>query len=273
MKMKMKALAAVVAMCAAGGANAAIDLGGTGLGDNTELFLSAWDPVNQVSYTRDLGIHYADFLSTAQNTSASWAGSDNTVWATQFGASNMADLRWNVAAVNNFDSTYSNINTYGYMATSNDSPALMKSTTDVNLSSIDNAILSGKNYIQYVNGSDTNAAVNATLGYGVADAGAYAGSGSWNNNFGGVVGYADDAGIGQSMAFYQVGYDSSFTTSVVTAMAGLFSLAADGTLTYTVGSVPTVPVPPALWLLGSALVGLVGVSRRKREVADEVAMA
>ena len=44
-------------------------------------------------------------------------------------------------------------------------------------------------------------------------------------------------------------------------------------LLYFARGVPTVPVPPALWLLGSALVGLVGVSRRKREAADEGLMA
>lgn len=273
MKTKMKALVAAVALCAAGGANAAIDLGGTGLGDNTELFLSAWDPVNQVSYTRDLGIHFEDFLATNQNSAASWLGGDNAVWATQFGASNVSNIRWNVAAVNNFNSGGTNLSTYGYMTTSNDSPTVMKSSTDANLSSIDNAIGYGAGYIQYVN-TNSNTALNDTTGYGVADGGAYAGALSWNNNFGGVVGYANDAGVGQSMAFYDVGYDSSFTSSVVTALAGMFSLAADGTLTYSVsgGATPT-PVPPALWLLGSALVGLVGVSRRKREAADEGLMA
>ncbi|MCQ8105771.1 hypothetical protein NP590_16800 [Methylomonas sp. SURF-2] len=42
---------------------------------------------------------------------------------------------------------------------------------------------------------------------------------------------------------------------------GKFTLGLDGTLTFS--NVAAVPVPGALWLFGSALVGLLGVSRRK----------
>jgi len=269
MKTNLKALVAAVALCAAGGANAAIDLGGTGLGDNTELFMSAWDPVRAVSYTRDLGIHFEDFLATAQNSSASWLGGDNTVWNTIFTGSNTGDIRWNVAAVNNFNSGYTNLATYGYMTTTNDPAALIKSTTDLNLLSIDNAIGYGKGFAQSVN-VNSNAALNDTTSS--TGGPSYAGGGTWNNNFGGVLGYANDAGLGESMAFYQVAYNDTFDASVVNQMAGMFSLAANGNLSYTVGGAP-VPVPPALWLLGSALVGLVGVSRRKREQADDAVLA
>lgn len=271
MKTKLKALVAAVAFCAAGGANAAIDLGGTGLGDNTELFLSAWDPVAQVSYTRDMGVHFADFLTTAQYNPATYLGTDNTVWATVFAASNSGDIRWNVAAVNNFNSGFTNVATYGYMTTSNDPASLIKSTTDVNLSSIDNAIANGKGFAQSVN-VNFNPALNDTTS-AASPAGSYAGGPTWNNNFGGVVGYANDAGLGQSLAFYQVGFNSDFSESVVNQLAGLFQLGSNGTLTYTVAGGAPVPVPPALWLLGSALVGLVSVARRKREQADDAVLA
>jgi len=46
------------------------------------------------------------------------------------------------------------------------------------------------------------------------------------------------------------------------------TLSADGTLSSAAGpGVPQVPVPAAVWLLGSALVGLTGIRRRKVEVA------
>lgn len=269
MKTNLKALVAAVALCAAGGANAAIDLGETGLGYNTELFMSAWDPVRAVSYTRDLGIHFEDFLATAQNSSASWLGGDNTVWNTIFTGSNTGDIRWNVAAVNNFNNALSNAATYGYMTTSNDTAANIKTNMDGSLASIDNAIGYGKGFAQAVN-VNNNAALNDTTSS--TGGASYAGAGSWNNNFGGVVGFNNDAGLGESMSFYQVAYNESFDASVVNQLAGMFSLASNGNLTYTVGGAP-VPVPPALWLLGSALVGLVGVSRRKREQADDAVLA
>jgi hypothetical protein len=46
--------------------------------------------------------------------------------------------------------------------------------------------------------------------------------------------------------------------------AGIWTLSANGTATYTLASASPVPVPAAIWLFGSGLLGLVGVSRRKR---------
>jgi len=43
---------------------------------------------------------------------------------------------------------------------------------------------------------------------------------------------------------------------------GDWNLSSDGTLTY--GDVSAVPVPAAVWLFGSGLVGLVGIARRKK---------
>ena len=272
MKTNLKALVAAVALCAAGGANAAIDLGSTGFGDNSELFLSAWDPVAQVSYVRDLGIHFEDFLATGQNSSNNWQGSDNSGWSV-FGA-NTSNVRWNVVGINAFTSDGSNYLTYGYMTTTNDTAANIESTTNSNFpTAFDNPIGNAKNFIASVNGSDTTASDNNTTTSAVIGAPDNASNQYWGNNFGNSTGYTNDTGLGSSMAFYQVAYNANTDGVVANQLAGLFSLASDGTLTYTVGGVPTVPVPPALWLLGSALVGLVGVSRRKREATDEGLMA
>lgn len=46
---------------------------------------------------------------------------------------------------------------------------------------------------------------------------------------------------------------------------GTWSLSASGDLTYTIaGAASAVPLPAAIWLLGSGLLGLAGVSRRKK---------
>ena len=61
MKLKMKALAAAVALTVAGSANAAIDTFGSGDG---ELFFSVRDNVNQTSYVLDLNIALSTFNPT-----------------------------------------------------------------------------------------------------------------------------------------------------------------------------------------------------------------
>ena len=45
--------------------------------------------------------------------------------------------------------------------------------------------------------------------------------------------------------------------------AATWTLGSNGTLTYSVPAPAAVPVPAAAWLLGSGLIGLVGVARRK----------
>jgi hypothetical protein len=45
--------------------------------------------------------------------------------------------------------------------------------------------------------------------------------------------------------------------------AGYWFLTSAGDLTYNVPTTTTVPLPPALWLLGSGLLGLAGISRRR----------
>jgi hypothetical protein len=48
---------------------------------------------------------------------------------------------------------------------------------------------------------------------------------------------------------------------------GTASLSTAGTLTFSTGSAPPVPLPAAVWLFGSGLLGLFGVSRRRAVVA------
>ena len=64
--------------------------------------------------------------------------------------------------------------------------------------------------------------------------------------------------IGQSLGLYQIGYYGSGTISIKDAL-GTFLF--DGqTVAYTGAPVP---LPAGIWLLGSALLGLVGISRRR----------
>jgi len=74
---------------------------------------------------------------------------------------------------------------------------------------------------------------------------------------------------GAALYFYQVvGAGSALTAQVFNQFANAtgaatWSLSSAGDLVYTVPSPSAVPVPAALWLLGSGLLGLGGVARRK----------
>lgn len=258
MKVIPKTLVAAVALCATGGANAAIDLGPGSLGINNELFLSVWDPVNKVSITRDLGIHFEDFLSTGQSQPHQWLASDNTVFSSTFAQSNPNDLRWNVAGVNQYTSDFSNASTYGIVTTTQD-PMSQIQTALINdpQTTLANTISAGKDFAQAVNGSDMDASLNNTTSS--TGGFSYAGGGKWNSSFGGVfAGIANDASVDQSMAFYRIGINGEGTQALVNPL-GTFELKGNGDLGFT-----PVPLPPAAWLLGAALVGLAGIARRKR---------
>lgn len=259
MKVIPKTLVAAVALCATGGANAAIDLGPGSLGNNMELFLSVWDPVKQVSVTRDLGIHFEDFLATEKSQPHQWLASDNTVFSSTFAQSNPNDLRWNVAGANEFDSGGTNISTYGFMTTTNDPMSKIQTALANDPSNtLNNAIGYTKGFAQIVNGSDMDASLNNTTGFAAPSLG-YAGGDKWGNCFSGsFCGVANDADIGQSMAFYHIGSSSDGLRALVNPL-GTFELSTNGDLGFT-----PVPLPPAAWLLGSALIGLAGIARRKR---------
>ena len=62
------------------------------------------------------------------------------------------------------------------------------------------------------------------------------------------------------------GFTGSATTGALTSyILGSATWAADGSLTITGnGTSAPVPLPAAVWLFGSGLMGLVGVSRRRK---------
>ena len=94
------------------------------------------------------------------------------------------------------------------------------------------------------------------------------GVGDWTDPFQGWGGNGDtinwttttDTTVGSSLALYRYFYDTSLNP--VTQLYGNINIdATTGVVSY--NSVSAVPVPAAVWLFGSGLMGLVGVARRR----------
>lgn len=254
MNMKMKALAAVVALAAAGSANAAIDTFGTG---NGELFFSIRDNTNLTSYVLDMNVSMDAWTDVSQSwaadatlTSYLSTGSGNYSWAVMggdlVGAATAGGLRYLSTAAAGMAATW----------------ATEKNNGLTGYAIMDTSYLTGANAAIAV-GATGNSATFAN-----GDAGYFSPSmDSWFNN---TPMNAASAGLGGTQSFYfatNTGSTTAFATKnnpiSVTEQIGTWTLAANGDLNY---SVSAVPVPAAVWLLGSALVGLVGVSRRREEV-------
>jgi hypothetical protein len=264
MKTSVKALAAGVALACGVQAQAAINPDNafslfTGTGDG-ELFLSAIDRGGSVqrSYVRDLGITSAAFLandaSYVNNISIAADANLQDILNNRTG-----NIAWNLAAAYNLpDANYNGI---GYLSTSPTN--LTSNNVPWGYGGFNSAIGNIGIYLQSVNGVNTDYAVNISQIFPQAANAFY--DNSWGDMWNGSHG--TEAPLGNALDFYYVYLNDALAdTTAIHKMLGQWTLAADGTLTYSAATVGApVPVPAAVWLLGSALVGLVGVARRKTE--------
>ncbi len=286
MKLKLSIIAAALAAGFAGNAGAAI---ATGNGVNDQLFLSVWDPVAQVSYTRGLGLTGANMIANAgisfgaSNTGSGFtAAGDTTSYSlapdlnlNSFLATYAADaasMQWNVVGGDGW-TTYGTKGLYvtaaGSMPTGWSTSYFggMQAFSGAYLQGVNNAMPAGS----VVGNTDSIIATAATG----ANAYAAAQIAYFNNNLGnGLLSLNDAAGLGQNMNFYML--NPTLTTGsrptwngapVIYQFANAggaskWTLGSNGTLTYQVASVPE-PGELGLMLGGFGLVGFLANKRRK----------
>lgn len=257
MNFKMKMLAAAVTLAVAGTANAASDFAS---GDSS-LFLNVRDNnAGGASYTLDLG----SVLSTFVDGNYSWTDTSLTSFLT--GKDN---LSWSVIAGDNVGSAPAG--ELHYMSTATDATAA------------DTALMVNDKLVPFTNVGGystgvTQAMQGASQNFWIETDSALSSfyTTTYDNWQGNATFDATEEwnGVGSSsMQFFSMtttggtGARNNGSTTLVAfdpAIAGTFTLSSTG-LTY--GAPSAVPVPAAVWLLGSALVGLAGVGRRRNQTA------
>jgi len=222
-----------------------------------ELFLAVWDPVNQISYTRDLGV---DVLSTDfSSTPLSFAA--DALFTSTFAVSNFSDLRYSVVGVNN---DLVNAVVLGVWTTSLDD--VVTGGAGLSFSAINTMTQNIRNYAigvnEGANSSDFSVDVSTVIN-DVMDPGYYPNEFTFDETFGSITTFRSGAAIGESMAFYsliisnETGGSLEINQLADDATPFVWTLGLDGTLSYA-----PVPVPAAVWLFGSALAAFLGLRRR-----------
>ena len=259
--MKLKFLVAALAFAAASPTFAAIAPGSSG---NGELFMSVYDGTTQTSYVRDLGVDMNTFIANGSNAGYSLSYAADSLLTSTFNLATNPNLLWNVAALDSVPTIAPYVG-QRYLSTTNTPTA---SFIGVQTNSTLSAFSTGNNYVNAINGSDLNSAINNSGVYhGANDGYAYFGSGfknDWNTN----AKFDSTAAVGTSLNFFSLtpSDNSGLHRATVTQFASAggnasWLLATNGTLSYSVPA--AVPLPAAVWLLGSGLIGMVGVARRK----------
>lgn len=268
--MKFKALAAAVALLSTATVAQAEwhdgndDATATG---NGELLLVAFDDVRKVSVVQDLGGSYVEFFNNF-NSAYNFSSNLDPLFASTFAGSNAADIQWSVYANN-----YGYADAEGYNEPARFSQGFMVTSNSTNVT-IDRSIGNDFSHQDKISGALT-VAVNSQLSgdgdysandafYGDAANGQYAGAQAY---------YGSDLLATVTFNVTGLSTESLYFWNLLTSQASNGELAgadikalgqwnldlAGGTVSYS-----AVPVPAAVWLLASGLLGLGAVSRRRK---------
>lgn len=273
MNFKLKSLVVAVAMTVAGLAQAApintdnwstggVTLG-TGTGDGTLLF-AVYDPSRSQSLVLNLNLTANAFRNTNASLVNTFSVSDSLLQSFIAGSPNQSLMRWNLGAISNSGLGPN----AGILTTNGNAGATINPATQGPIDG--NALEVGMDHItawaQANSGLFTGANPNSAISSSTSVTG-YQNLSLWSSSFGNALYFNNDVtgfGSDQLMSFIALGAtdvsDLSGTPFATTFANGKWHVnAASGTVSY----ISAVPIPATVWLFGSGLLGLVGISRRK----------
>jgi hypothetical protein len=236
--------------------------------------VQVWDAATGTSIAEWLGINYADFLPTGTdaNETIDFGTIGGSQFATLFGSATAGAVTFNVSASNSV--TTGALSLLTTLAAGGNPASVTNSAVSSAITALNTAIGSRANGANSSPGTPNftdqcYSGVNPCVGPTAASQG-FGFINTAGDSYGGGLGQsASGTAGGAALKFFEI--TQANTTSrtgvpVVTNYAGVWSLSATGDLMYTVGS-SAVPLPAALWLFASGILGLAGVARRRSGVA------
>jgi len=267
MKLKLKTLVAAMAMVATGAVQAAIvtdDWSQVNAGNGTgagELFLSIYDPSVSQSLVLDLNLTVSNFMTNNASLINTFSVTDAGLQGFIGGSPNQSLMQWNLGAISNGPG----FGGVGVLTTHGNAGATIDPLVDGGPFNGTQLLAALDNGSAYVNNNNPTQTVQ-----GSTDAGYHFG-GLWAGSFGGGTWLWDNQHIGFSggelMSFISIDeFNPIDGQPIVTAFSNAEWMVnpTSGTVSY-VGEVSAVPVPAAVWLFGSGLLGLVGIGRRRKQ--------
>jgi hypothetical protein len=253
----------------AGPARAAL-VDGTNISTGSSLFLAVWS--STMSYVRDLGVRFTDVTNatggpnSATAPNAAWVSEDgfhrsfagDSLFSNTFAS--LSGLHFTLFATDSSSAPNLATNPGGFASGFSAGPTLLNYITISNAGAFASSFMNGAN--------TTGCSTSASCTQLSSDATHYAGGTAWGTNvaaqlpIGNNTAAADGTG---SLPFWYISTDSRPGNNAVSPglefefknsqHIGMWSLAADGTVTY---DLAPAPLPGTLWFLGSALLCLAG---------------
>jgi hypothetical protein len=287
---KLKLSAAAVAMAIAGNANAALTVSDS-VNGNGSLFLTVFDSVLGVGYVRDLGTTLQGFLSVISWDPAAgdltsgggvlFSNAGDQLFADTFAGSSATNIQWNISASDASSTAGGVIGTSDtphvqrFLTTEQAGKVTTGTALNVNNNQINNITLSKiVNFATAVNASCGFSGASCATDSSETGTAYYPGRAAvWGDDFGTAIAAFDNtqSQLNPMDFFYLTHAGTSGTSQSLKFAAGnengrgQWTLSATGGVQFAAPEVSAVPVPAAVWLLGSALVGLGTTARRRTQ--------